>query len=118
MGTFTVRIEVAALSGDRFIATDALVDTGATYSLLPRKILRDLGVKPIDRIPFQLADERQVEYNIGEVRIRLDGHQRVAVVVFGDDETAPLIGATTLELFSLAVDPIKRRLVPAPALLK
>ena len=118
MGTFTVRIEVAALSGDRFIATDALVDTGATYILLPRKILRDLAVQPIDRMPFQLADEGEVEYDIGEVRIRLDGHQRVTVVVFGDEEAAPLIGATTLELFSLAVDPIKRRLVPALALLK
>ena len=62
MGTFTVRIEVAALSGDRFIATDTLVDTGATYTLLPRKILRDLGVHPIDRMPFQLAEEREVQF--------------------------------------------------------
>src|SRR6266850_6460473 len=117
MGTFTVRIEVAALTGDRFISTDALVDTGATYTLLPRKILRDLGVQPIDRIPFELADERQVVFDIGEVRIRFDGHQRITVVVFGDDETAPLLGATTLELFGLAVDPIKRKLIPTPALL-
>jgi len=118
MGTFTVRVEVAGPAADRFVATEALVDTGATHTLLPRKFLRDLHIEPIDRIPFQLADERTVEYEIGEARIRFDGRQRTTVVVFGDDDAMPLVGATTLGLFNLAVDPIRRRLVPAPGLLK
>jgi clan AA aspartic protease len=97
---------------------DALVDTGATHTLVPANTLRELGVAPLERIMFQLADERTVEYPIGEVRIRLDGRERTAVVVFGPEDAAPLLGATTLELFNLGVDPVGQRLVPVPGLLK
>jgi predicted aspartyl protease len=37
--------------------------------------------------------------------MRLDGRERTAVVVFGPEDAAPLLGATTLELFNLGVDP-------------
>ena len=55
MGTFTVRVDVAGPVGDKFVSTEALVDTGATHTMLPRKLLRDLRIEPIDRISFQLA---------------------------------------------------------------
>jgi predicted aspartyl protease len=85
--------------------------------MVPGNTLRQLGVTPIEQIAFQLADERTVEYAIGEVRIRLDGRERTVVVVFGPEDAAPLLGATTLELFNLAVDPVGKRLVPVPGLL-
>ncbi len=118
MGTFTVRIEVGTLEGMRFLQIEALVDTGATHTLLPRKILLDLGIKPLERMPFQLADDRTKEYEIGEARLRLDGRERTTVVVFGDENAMPLLGATTLELFNLAIDPVRKRLTPVPGLMK
>jgi len=39
-------------------------------------------------------------------------------VVFGDEGVEALLGAATLETFSLAMDPVRRRLVPVPGLLK
>jgi predicted aspartyl protease len=86
--------------------------------MIPANALRELGVVPLERIAFQLADERTVEYSIGEARMRLDGRERTAVVVFGPEDAAPLLGATTLELFNLGVDPVGQRLVPVPGLLK
>ena len=41
-----------------------------------------------------------------------------ALVVFAPPGTTPLLGATALETTGLAVDPIPRRLIPVPALLK
>lgn len=105
-------IEVGGPVGNKFVSTEALVDTGATHTLLPGKLVRELGIQSLERIPFQLApknsglaDERTVEYEIGEARIRVDGRERTTVVVFGADDAMPLISATTLELFNLAVDP-------------
>ena len=34
------------------------------------------------------------------------------MVVFGDEDAEPLLGAVTLEEFGLGVDPVRRRLVP------
>jgi clan AA aspartic protease len=118
MGTFNVTMELGSLTTSKTFRTEALVDTGATHTLIPQSVLRDLGVEPIDRIAFQLADDRTVQYDVGQARLRLDGKERIILVVFGDDNASPLLGATTLEVFNLAVDPIQRRLVPVPGLLK
>ena len=117
MGTFTASVRVEGPRGQS-IHLEALVDTGATHTLLPENFLTDLGVKPVERIAFQLADDRTVEYEIGEVRLGLDGRERTAVVIFGPEDATPLLEATTLELFNLAVDPVAQRLVSVPGLLK
>ena len=118
MGTFTVDVQVFGPRGPGVVVVQALVDTGATHTLLPSNLLVDLGIDPTERVPFQLADERTVEYEVGEARIRLDGRERTTIVVFGPDDAMPLLGATTLELFNMAVDPMRRSLVPVPGLLK
>lgn len=118
MGTFTVQVRVHNPGTGAGADIDALVDTGATHTLLPGSTLRRLGIEPQEKVAFQLADERTVEYDVAEARIRLDGRERTTLVVFGPDEAMPLLGATTLELFNLAVDPVQRRLIPVPGLLK
>lgn len=118
MGTFSVSIEVGSSSHQRFVKADALVHTGATHTFLPRELLVNLGVEPIERIPFELADNRTVEYEVGEARLRFDGRERTTLVVFGPEGTMPLLGATTLGLFNLAVDPVRQRLIPVPGLMK
>ena len=114
VGTFRVRIEVGDPSRDRFEPVDALVDTGATYTVLPRRLLEGLGVAPHTRAPFVFADGREVELELGRAWIRIDERQEFSLVVFGDQA---LLGAVTLEELRLAPDPVSRRLVPVPALM-
>ena len=118
MGTFNVSIQVGGPSGGEFQTIDALVDTGASHTMLPRNLLTTLGVVAIERMAFQLADERMVEYDVGEARIRLDGRERTTLVIFGPDDAEPLLGATTLQLFNMAVDTAGERLFSVPGLLK
>ena len=117
MGTFSVQMSVSGPTGES-VEVDALVDTGATYTVLPSSLLARLGVTPRDRTAFQLADERIVEYDVGEVTVRLDGRERTVLVVFGPDEAEPLMGAVTIELFNMSVEPVRQRLVPVPGLMK
>ena len=118
MGTFTHPIHIGNLSGGEFAEVEALVDTGTTYTSLPASVLNRLGVEQEGYRRFELADNRIVEYPIGQARIRLEGEELIVLVVFAPEETDPLLGATALEIFSLGVDPVNRRLVPVPALMK
>ena len=99
MGTLSVPIRLQGPAG-RAIETQALVDTGATHTLLPANMLAQLGVQPIERVQFHLADERTVEYGIGEVRIRLDGRERTTVVIFAQ-RVQPLCLAPSHSSFSI-----------------
>lgn len=58
MGTFSVSMEVGAPSGGEFVQVEALVDTGATYSVLSRDVLGPLGIEAIETISFESADDR------------------------------------------------------------
>mgnify|MGYP002037358661 FL=1 len=62
MGTFTVRLQVGDPARRQFTEVEALVDTGATHTVLPRDMLLSLGVEAVERPGFLLADEREVEY--------------------------------------------------------
>jgi len=117
MGTFRVRMEVGDPRRERFEAVEALVDTGASYTVVPSSLLRELGVTPHTRAPFLLADGREVGRDIGRTWVRLDGRTEFTLVVFGDDGTEPLLGAVTLQEFRLAPDPVSNCLVPVPGLL-
>src|SRR5580765_7404047 len=93
MDSFRVTLHLAGATGERFQLMEALVDTGATYTWIPRDALEGVGV-------------------------RLDERTQPTLVVCGDSGTEPLLGAFTLEGFGLGVDPVNRRLIPVPGLLK
>ena len=95
---------------------NALIDTGATRTLIPRMVAEQIGL--------QLAGDREVRTAEGVQRL-----QRAAAIVelqgeetFGDvwiSDTFPgvLIGVVTLESLGLAVDPTNQRLVKTEFLL-
>lgn len=118
MGSFRVKFEIGPLAAETSEPLEGLVDTGATYTWVPRETLLRLGIQPEEERPFVLADGRQVSYGIAWVRVRIDGHTQPTIVVFGDAGSEPLLGVFTLEGFGLAADPVNRRLIPVPGLLK
>ncbi len=112
MGTFSVTIELGSPDRHEFRRLSALVDTGATFTWVPRSILEDLGHKPTRRRQFELADGRIIECDMDEVPIRIEGEQLTTICIFADEGNRILLGAVTLEQFLLAPDPIKQKLVP------
>ena len=118
MGHFRVTVQVGHRTGERFEPIDALVDTGATYTWVPRDVLERLGVVPEEDWPFVLADGREVRYPMAWIRIRLGERVQPTIAVFGEPRSEPILGVITLEEFRLAADPVNRRLVSVPGLLK
>ena len=117
MGTFEVTIEIGDLRGERYHALEALVDTGASHLVVPRTTLEDLGIQVVERWPFELADNRVQEFEVGQVRLRVEGRERYTTVVFGELGGPALLGATALEVFNLGVDPVRQQLIPIHGLL-
>ena len=112
LGTFRVDIDVSESRRARAERVEALVDTGATYTMLPDSLLRGLGVSPITRLGFTLADGRRVERDVGEAYLRIGDLAFHSPVVFGYDGADALLGAVTLQIFGLGADPLHERLAP------
>ena len=118
MGTFSVKIEIGPIDGARYAEVDALVDTGATTTMMPASILRGLGIAPAMSRTFEYADGNRVNLDMGEARIRVAGQETPTWVIFGAEDGGALLGALTLEETFLAVDPYNERLIPVNGLLK
>jgi clan AA aspartic protease len=89
-----------------------LVDSGAIYSLLPEKDWKAIGLKPKRSMTFTLADGTEIKRDVSECHIALaqgDGHTPVILGEPGDD---PLLGAVTLEVLGLVLNPFNRTLQP------
>ena len=94
------------------------MDTGSTYTSLPEGLLDELGIERETTGTFELADNRIVEYALGETRVRIGDREHTVPVMFAPDDEMPLVGATTLENLRLGVDPVGKTLVPVNALRK
>ena len=108
-------LEVADPQGRRYEAVEVMVDSGATYTVLPESILERLGVVAHDARRFVLADGSRIERGFGRTWMRLDGREEISPVVFWDEGAQPRLGAVTLEIFSLGIDPVNGRLIPVDA---
>ncbi len=112
MSTFHYPIEVGDINRSNFSQVDALVDTGAAYTLIPRPILEMLGYSPTGHMRFRLADGSIIERGTCQAALRIGQETLSVLCIFGDEDSIPLLGATALEEFALGVDQIHHTLVP------
>ena len=107
MGQFRQTVKIY---GDRTTTVRMLVDTGATYSLIPESLAREIGI-PLQRRPITmtLADGRRMKVNHGNAVFGILGREAPATLLVGD-VAEPILGMEILEILGLTVEPRKRRL--------
>mgnify|MGYP001065652041 CR=1 FL=1 len=89
-----------------------LVDAGAGYMVIPPDIAEDLGLELIMKTKATLADKTEVEADYSSVYIKvLDREVPAPVLVI--DSPMPLLGAFTLQVLGLEVDPVKEEIRPS-----
>lgn len=102
------------------IRCDALVDTGASFLVLPSAWRERLGqLDDMGKVALETATQETVEGEVcGPVRIQIEGFRPIYnEVLFVDmkpenGEYEPLIGYVILEQSQAAVDMLGHRLVP------
>jgi|SRR3990172_5615242 len=87
-----------------------LVDTGSSYTWIPRSLARRLGVLSTDRIGLEIADGRTVWRDLGEIEAEILGARATTLVIFGAPKDMSVVGLYTLEGLRLWIDPVTRRL--------
>lgn len=95
-------------------ATDALVDTGATGLMVPKRIIDQLGL-----VQFRTRPARTVAgpANLGVyrgVQLTVQGRDCIVDVYEIPDELQVLIGQIPLEALDWVVDPVGQRLIGNP----
>jgi clan AA aspartic protease len=94
-----------------------LVDTGATYTLLPAEESSLLGLVPKRSATFTLADGSTIERKVSECHITLPQGEGHTPVIIGESGDEPLLGVVTLEILGLILNPFNRTLQPMRMLL-
>ncbi|MBI2888181.1 MAG: retroviral-like aspartic protease family protein [Chloroflexi bacterium] len=117
VGVFNVPITVANPQTGAAVTVDALVDTGATLTVLPGSLLRQIGIQSIRQQVFELADGRTVQWPIGNAEVTVEGLSTPTLCVFGQEDVSATLGVVVLESVGLTIDPVHLRLVPTPGLL-
>ena len=92
-----------------------LVDTGAIDSLVPRQHLEAIGLKPKGQRVYGLADGSEVRLDVTTGDIEFMGDIVGSTIVFGEDDSEPLLGVTALESVGIEVDPPNQRLTRLPS---
>lgn len=94
-----------------------LVDSGATYSLVPHQAWRAIGLTKKRTMTFTLADGTTVERDVSECHLTLAQGEAHTPVILGEPGDAPLLGIVTLEILGLVLNPFDRSLHPARMML-
>jgi len=87
-----------------------LIDTGATYTVLPKSVLEEVGAwGPLPEVEIGLGDGRKVKAKAYAVAITIEGVEAPAIsVTFEGAQT--VIGVETLESVGLKLDPTTGKL--------
>ena len=115
MGITYISGTVTGPKGQRTL--EFLVDSGATYSLLPLDDWQAIGLSAKRSVRFSLADGSKVERQVTECHIALDIGDGYSPVILGEPGNEALLGVVTLENLGLVFNPFNRTLHPMRLLL-
>lgn len=93
------------------------VDSGAVYSVVPRTVLKKLGIKPCGSKEFTLADGTKIMRRFGNALFKFQKTPGASPVIFGEKGDTPLLGMVSLEALGYILDPLRRELRPLPMVL-
>ena len=111
MGLAYVDGTVAGPTGSR-ASVRLLVDSGATYTLLPQGVWQAIELAPKRTLEFTLADGTRVTRAISECYIELPQGEAHTPVILGEPGDEGLLGVVTLEELGLVLNPFTRTLLP------
>jgi aspartyl protease family protein len=115
MGQFRLTVTLFPRQGGEPRPLQALVDTGACYSVVPAPILAELGCRPLRMQGVVLGDGRTDEWPLTQVDLECEARRMTTTVLMGPVEGHVVLGAVTLEELGFGVDPVRKRLIPVVA---
>ena len=108
MGETRIHFKIYGVNGQA-TELEAIVDTGATFSKIPKSVAAKLGLQAKYETDVELGDGRIIGRKLALVDMEIEEVRRPVLVAIGEEEK-PLIGYTALELLGFKVNPITGKL--------
>ena len=89
---------------------DFLVDTGASITVIPKKIADKLKLKKCGEATIGLADGRTVKHDLAYVHIFIENHGITTFVTINPDGGA-LLGFDVMEMLQFQIDVANKRVL-------
>jgi aspartyl protease family protein len=102
---------------EKTIETVGLVDNGSTFTVIPRKVSQELGLKPTGRHVEVETAKGAFELEEAYMRLSSDGVSVLTPSLISDEIASVLVGVITLEQLSFKVNPLTGKLEKHRALL-
>ena len=109
MGHTWVDVKISDAEKKKSARVKALVDTGASLTVLPSKLAKELHIKPLSEEKVS-TEAGEVNIKRGRAWITLEGKEDIFSVWISDIIDKVLIGVVTLETLGLEVDPVSEKL--------
>ena len=114
MGHFSIPATLTGPTG-RSVTLNLLVDTGATFLIVSRALAEQLDLAVLRTQTVETAGGRREDWPMAGITVQVDDRVAPTVCLIAPEGPA-LLGAVALESLLLAVDPVRRRLIPVNAL--
>jgi clan AA aspartic protease len=105
MGLTHVAVRLFNSNSQDTYEANFLVDTGATDTMAPAFELKKIGIQPIGKDLYELANEELVEFEHGNAELTFMGEVVPMRIIFGPDDSKPILGVIALEAAGFIVDP-------------
>jgi clan AA aspartic protease len=116
MGLTHVAVRLLNSDSSHTYDADFLVDTGATDSMAPACELKKIGMQPVGKRTYELANGQLVDFEYAHVELRFLNDVVPTRILFGPDDSEPILGVIALESAGFIVDPMSRTLRKLAAL--
>jgi clan AA aspartic protease len=116
MGHTWVEVELSDMGRKKSAKLRALVDTGATLTVLPKAVAKKLGIEPV-REEKVMTGAGLVKVERGRAWIKLKGKEGPFEVWISDFIDKVLLGVVAIESLGFEIDPATRTLKERPLLL-
>jgi len=116
MGLTHIAVKLRNRGSKETFDADFLIDTGTTDSMAPASELTRIGIEPTGTREYELADGELEEFQVGYAEFSFMDDTILGRVIFGPDNSEPILGAIALESVGVMVDPVNHRLVKLRAL--
>jgi len=104
LGHVHVKVKLTSPSTNKSITTDSLIDTGATFTTIPKNLSKELRLPSIAKRKVTTASGEE-ELTESYLLIELLDEKTMTPVLISDKLNRVLVGALTLEALALKVDP-------------
>ena len=111
-----VLVKAKFFKNDKVEEVEAIVDTGSTFTKIPKNVADKLGIEGKEEVKVKIGDGKIISRKLDIVEIEIEGIKRQIYVTIGGESEVPVIGYTTLEILGLKVNPVEKKLEKVTAI--